>query len=265
MFTAPWHKPFRGIQLNKTHPLAKSLVGAWIMNERSGDIVFDLSGNGNGGTINGAGWAPSGLDFNGASDGVEIPDSKTLNPSYISISAWIKTSATGVIDQIVSKDKASTGDRVWQFRKADTNVINFIPFSAASNGNEFGTTNIADGVMHHVVGTWDGTTVQVYVDGKKDGVGSSLSGSLRNNPGGSVTIGYLERSPAGYFNGVIDNVLIYNRALSAEEVARLSREPYAMFQQAINPALLYYEAVAGGNAPTGVFYGPLIGPLGGPI
>ena len=47
----PWQKPYRGIQLNRQHPLARGLVGCWLVNEGTGDKVFDYSGNGNNGIL----------------------------------------------------------------------------------------------------------------------------------------------------------------------------------------------------------------------
>ena len=55
----PWthyNKPYLGVPINGTHPLAKGLVGCWVMNENSGNVVQDLSGNVRTGTITGAVW-----------------------------------------------------------------------------------------------------------------------------------------------------------------------------------------------------------------
>ena len=49
----PQLKPTRGICLNRSHPLSRGLVGLWLFNEGSGNKVFDLSGNGNTGTLQG--------------------------------------------------------------------------------------------------------------------------------------------------------------------------------------------------------------------
>jgi len=87
--------------------------------------------------------------------------------------------------------------------------------------SEIGTTNIADGQWHYVAGTWDGSTVRVYVDGQEDGSGTSFKGKLRSNQNNSVFIGRSENFDPGYFNGTIDDVLIFNRALSAEQIKAL--------------------------------------------
>ena len=245
-------KPGRGIQLNRAHPLARGLVGCWLFNEGTGNKVFDLSLNGNHGTLTNmdpatdwiAGRDGSALDFDNTDDYIIISNSPTINPDYITIGAWVKTSATGVIDQIFTKDMPAL--RVWQFRKLDTNVINFIPFNAASNGNELGTTNIADGNWHFVVGTWDGVTVRVYVDGREDGNGSALTGSLRTGQTNNAFIGRSENIDPGYWDGQIDLAFLYNRALSASEVLQLYINPYAMFDPRISPAIFGTLAAVGG-------------------
>jgi len=71
----PVLKPVRGIRLNKSHPLARGLVGYWLLNEGSGNKVFDLSGNGKTGTINGTiTWVADYLNCPGSTgNNISIP------------------------------------------------------------------------------------------------------------------------------------------------------------------------------------------------
>ena len=238
-------KPYRGTQLNHAHPLARGLVGCWLFNEGTGNKVSDLSLNDNNGTLTNMNpttdWVGGkdgvALDFDGVDDCVTIPNSPTINPNYITVGACVKTSQGGLLDQIFTKDAdTDTLGRIWQFRKDSTDVINFIPFNAATNGNELGTTNIADGIWHFVVGTWDGVAVRVYVDGREDGIGSTLIGPLRTGPNNAF-IGRSENKDPGYWAGQIDFPFLYNRALSASEVLQLYINPYAMFDSGISPAI----------------------------
>ncbi|MBU0598822.1 LamG domain-containing protein, partial [Patescibacteria group bacterium] len=95
-------KPLLGVQLNRSHPLAKGLVGCWVMNEGAGNKIYDLSGNGNdgsfpGGTANPL-WKPGrtgpALKFDGVNDYVE-KTSFTQITSAITISAWIYPNTYG--------------------------------------------------------------------------------------------------------------------------------------------------------------------------
>jgi len=84
----PQLKPTRGIRLNKSHPLARGLVGCWLFNEGSGGQVYDLSGNGGDGTITGAVWSAgkfgSALDFDGGTDVISV-GSKAVIDNILSL------------------------------------------------------------------------------------------------------------------------------------------------------------------------------------
>jgi hypothetical protein len=88
-------------------------------------------------------------------------------------------------------------------------------------------SNGSNGKWHQAVATWNGSTISLYVDGVSDATAVSFSGSLRTNQTNSLTIGADDAAigagstPLNYFNGTIDDVRIYNRALSATEVANL--------------------------------------------
>ena len=78
----PYHKPFRGIQINWAHPLARGLVGVWLMNEGTGNKIYDLSGNQHIGTFeNTPTWEPDRIDFvSTGDDRINIGDKDTLDP-----------------------------------------------------------------------------------------------------------------------------------------------------------------------------------------
>ena len=210
-----------------------------------GQPCYDYSIYGNNGINNGAVPSIEGFDFNGSSSDIQITNSVSLNPSYISILAKIKTSASGAHNQICSKDKTEgTDQRVWQFKKSDLDVINLIPFNAASSGDESGTTNIADGVSHHVVGTWDGAKIQVYVDGKVDGSGSAFAGTLRTGQTNDVFIGRMNSQiDHYYFDGFIDLVHIFSIALEPNQIALFNGLSYGLYQPVI-PKIFYFTPIS---------------------
>jgi hypothetical protein len=101
------------------------------------------------------------------------------------------------------------------------------------NGGEFlinnGGTNytvdssqsVADGKWHLLTGTYNGTTMRIYVDSVQKGSSTSFSGSLPTQAG-DVRVGAdYQTVPANFFTGNLDDVRIYNRALSATEVKQL--------------------------------------------
>ena len=84
---------------------------------------------------------------------------------------------------------------------------------------------IADGQWHHIVATFDGSEIRLYADGHPSGRGGR-GGRKRTDPSFDLTIGANRSTPSGdevdaSFNGQMDDVMVYNRALSAEEVQKL--------------------------------------------
>lgn len=227
-------------QINKSSNQARGLVGFWPLDSQG--TCFDLSDNRNNGTPVNAPTCVSGkfapaLNFNGSNQCISIPNSTSLNPSFISISAWIKTSNTGRLKQIISKDNYDLNQaynlRVWQFRVSQGNKIQFLPFNADTVKTVEGNTVVTDGLWHFTTATWDGSLVKIYVDGFLDNSPVGFSGTLRSSQNNDVYIGIRidNNAPAEYeyFNGSINDLRIYNRALSAAEVNDLYVNPQGIY------------------------------------
>ena len=238
-------KPFRGVQLNRTHPLAKGLVGCWLFNEITGETVFDLSGNGNNGTLeNGVAWSSEGLKFDGGDDYIDCGNNENLNiANVITLEAWIKTTSSDELyESIVSKGGYTDVNSNYDFG-VRTQPVPSLYFYWKADGTYYGTevvcSVLTDGKFHHVVGIRDNAyNLEFFVDGVSIGTDT---GSLAPVDGGqNIHIG-LGKTGHNY-NGSIDSVSIYNQAKSADEVTWLYREPYAMFEPAFNPAILYSPA-----------------------
>ena len=176
----------------------------------------DLSGNNNHGTLtNGVSYTDNNrgaLVFDGVDDYVNC---LAQSSGSFTQSGWIKTNNVSTYRSIVSwgehssqKDRtlwleASTGRPALYFYTTIDNMIT-------------GTKNCADNNWHYVVGTWDGTTGKVYVDGYLENSGSLTASAYTYS---STNIGR-NISGAYNFNGNIAQVSIYNRALTAAEVSQ---------------------------------------------
>ena len=197
-----------------------SLVGWWRgegnANDEFGRYNGTLQGNAN---ASSAGKYNSSFGLDGTGDYVQIPSISSMN--YVTISTWIKTTQTPADSaQLIQRDYAD--GRVWQFRMTSTGKLEFIPFNTAgANGDAVSTISINDGNWHYIASTWDGTTVRNYVDGVANGT-SLLSGTLATYqkviqvgaPNGAWTGG-------SYFLGSLDEIIIFNRSLSAIEILAL--------------------------------------------
>ncbi len=233
-------KPMLGQMINWAHPLAKGLVGCWIMNEGSGDRIYDISGNRNNGDFGGNPlWNPGdrgqALAFDGANDYVVIADSASLNTiTAITLSAWIKSS--DIDGWIVGKDNVGA-IRPYSVRRYDVAGDSIIRFGIDTGATVFlnGLIDMSDTQWVFVAATYDGVNMKIYIDGIFDtSVGETGNIRVNTDP---VHIG-IRGGGALPFNGDISSIMIWNRALSAQEVSQLYYEPYAMFLKAI-PIWIY--------------------------
>ncbi len=198
-----------------------SLVGFWKMNESSGNIL-DYSGYGNDGTPSGGvtygvdGKSGDALSFDGNDDVIEIQHSApiSINIPY-SISAWIKPSDVSGMGIITSKDEA-----VWEMMMAVSNGGLYVGFENCADDNFLGLggTIIVDN-WQHVAYVYNGSRVFGYIDGVEvvnvDGSGTPCVS------GYSLGIGDSQHGISYPFSGAIDEVIIFNRVLSSDEVSAL--------------------------------------------
>ncbi|MBE0537577.1 MAG: right-handed parallel beta-helix repeat-containing protein, partial [Phycisphaerae bacterium] len=206
-------------------------IGHWPFDEGAGLLASDTSGNGRDGTLRNmdpgwiAGKAGGALAFDGVDDYVVIEDWKGIGGGRSrSCCAWIKTFDTA--GEIISWGMPAAGAR-WNLVTEGNGRLRL----EVGGGAIVGSTVVCDGQWHHVAAVLDndGTPnvgeVRLYVDGAFD-LPSSAGNQVVNTVTGAtdsrdVMIG-AGASTARYFEGVIDEVRIYDRALLAEEVAVLA-------------------------------------------
>ena len=195
-----------------------SLVGYWKFNS---DSATDYSGQNNQGTVYGAvntsdGKFRDALSFDGVNDYVDAGNGASLAPQNITIDAWIKpASVTGVNYRIVDRAYTS-GQYSYQFFISST--TGKLAFMTSAGGTVYttldGNTPLTANNWHHVVATSDGSNKRVYLNGVQDNsvawVNNIKQGTDKTNIGAA--------NGANNFNGTIDEVRIYNRSLSAEEI-----------------------------------------------
>lgn len=198
-----------------------SLVLYLPFDEGAGDKVADLSGKGNDGTIQGASWVAGkmgkALDFDGTT-WVEIPHSASLEPDKtITVMAWVnpRKDATGEL-MIVSKGSWKANDMPYELSVEAGKVV-FWQFYDTAGHDQCNAPAPAGGEWHHFAGTYDGSTFKLYFDGAEVKTFDFKAEKLPKN-GAKVVIGRRSTAVETFFKGMIDEVAIYNRALTAEEV-----------------------------------------------
>jgi hypothetical protein len=205
------------------------LVGYWKLDEGTNAWTRDWSGSGNTGTVASAGLAwtspsttisfdnPAAADFRGSGYVSVGTSNLPLANAAQTISAWVNiTALPGTASSIVALTGASSavklGLSATNLRVLRNDGTALIQTAAPSAG-----------VWHHVAYTWNGIANNLYVDG----VAVPSTGTVHD--GAAVTGAFIGASSAAadFFNGKIDDVRVYNTALTAAQVARLAAGRYA--------------------------------------
>ena len=198
----------------------KGLVGYWRFDEETGSTAKDSSPYGNDGTIYGAtrvrGTIGKALSFDGVDDYVEVPDSASLDMKgdEITITFWMKQNELDKDRFLVSKG-GNYNAYQWRTYLNNHNKLVFCVYAGGSFNCVTGNTQLTDTQnFHHVAAVYDGSQMIIYLDGEVDN-----SKPKTGNFEPTTYNVYIGRRPAGtYFNGTIDEVRIYNRALSPGEI-----------------------------------------------
>jgi len=197
------------------------LVGYWTFDEGQGAIAFDSSGNGLDGALKGnpkwvEGQVGGALDFDGSDDYVEIPDDPLLAlTKQITIAAWTNMRATASGEMaIVSKGGWAANDLPYELTETSGGVI-YWQFYNDAGRDSCSPNSPKAGEWHHLAATYDGTIFKCYIDGVL-GEEWAYAGAMPINTA-AVNIGRRTRGGT-LFNGLIDDVAIYNRALSVDEI-----------------------------------------------
>ena len=200
------------------------LVGVWLFDDGNGTAVVDSSGNGLDGEV--AAGNPQWVDgkFGGAmefggADMVTVADNDALDLTSFTVAAWINSPGTsGKWHVIAAKETRNpTGRNYGIFGHVNSGVIHY-SFTAGGWKSYDAKTNVTDGTWHHVAATYEKPNFKLYIDGEVDAeVAPNADPETNASPlyiGGCDIGGY-------WMTGAIDEVAVYNRALSQEEISEL--------------------------------------------
>jgi len=185
----------------------------------------DWSGNGNDGTVTGPtlttdyfNIANSAYNFDGVDDYIDVgtPLIDPVTDSF-TISFWVKSDDSFYTRPVFIGNNHDNLNGFYILYQGDTNIFR-IKFGGTSY--DYSSINFADTNWHHIVMTYDTTTriAEVFIDGSSIGTQTESS---RNSPIGVMQIGAYNNGASNVLDGVIDEVFIWNRTLSADEVKTL--------------------------------------------
>jgi hypothetical protein len=218
----------------------KTIAGMWLFDDNKGNTTADSSGNENNGIFKGSPKWSDGklgkcLEFDGASAYVDCGNGDSLNiTKAITVAAWVKFNkidykgAGGNLFFIASKgnpDSAAANSGWWFSYDNRTNGqgFNYTCFGNsaggwAGGGNNFGgyTFVFDNGVWYHLAFTIEKSIAKLYINGDQSGADKTLSNLVLSNTSTNLSIGSFL---AGYyFNGLIDDVAIFNVALAMQDI-----------------------------------------------
>jgi len=232
-------------------PLARAdagLVCFWKFDEGMGTEASDSSGHGNNGTLmnmEANDWVTGkhhyGLHFDGVNEYVKVNQSLSLDiTDGVSVAAWVYPKAFPTFATILSRwYDATQPDRGLVFQIKDGTHVRF---GVISDANLFDVPySFEADRWYHMAATWNGSISRVYVYGTEIG-NRSTSGTFTNQ-NLDLAIGADIYPLAGYFNGTIDEVRLYNTALSQQEIKALV---FAGPQQPGEPVLQWSKIFGGG-------------------
>ena len=191
----------------------EGLYAHWKFDDGSGGTAIDSAGTNNG-ILNGEptwtnGRIDGALSFDGIDDYVAVPTIVPLIGNTVTVHAWICTSEFAGLWNLILTQNAGSG----YYFYVDSGRPTFYLVVGAAYVKAISTEAISAGQWYHVAGTNDGTNLKLYINGQlKDSATSTGFLGVSSNA-------YIGHGPASslYYNGLIDDVRIYNRALSESE------------------------------------------------
>ena len=238
-----------GGQFPRSHPAAPNdaivtggLLAWWTMDVEDCNFVtarmLDRSGNNNPLTLNNLtaaalvdGQINKAMSFNGSTQYCQAAVSTQTAVVAYSVSAWFKTTGTGI--QAIVNDRGSTGQGLNLWVDGDFGGTSGAPqWAVGGSGLEIGvktTATFKDGFWHHIVGTWSaasGASIAnsqflIYVDGAKQATSNVSAGSATSPLSGNGGTFVGTQSGSDLFTGSLDDIRIYNRVLDQGEVLAL--------------------------------------------
>jgi len=207
-----------------------NVVGLWLFDEEEGDVAIDSSGNGHAGTISGdperiEGKFGQALLFDGSDDFVDCGNDAALNLNVFTVAFWASMPVPQGWNHIVTRGshvgKGDPGSVNWAFmaKSAQSQFLYEMYTDTDWNGM---STGISLDTWQHVVGTYDGDKMELFIDGvsrRSDvGVIMKLDESRDLRIGGGSTA---DAVPNNYFNGSVDELAYFNVVLSVEDIQNI--------------------------------------------
>ena len=234
-------KPLLGQPIDYFNSDTKGLVGYWLMNEGAGNTVQDLSGNGNVGTVVGtapswiAGNYGSAINLPGTDEYISVGTSDMGVVNELTIIVYVTITGAQATNPITQRDS-----HVWDLYTGNTSLFSWFK-TTGKDGNIQGGNCLTYGKLHQIclrASTITGN-VDLIVDGVIKGTTAGYTGTIISS--GELKFGNRGGTVFGYSR--LHMVSIYNRALTAGEIAELRSNPFGIIQPTFS--VWWYSGIGG--------------------
>ena len=215
-----------------SYAVEDGLVAYWALNDEDGDTASDSSGNGHDGDLIGdpqwtEGYFGGALQFDQAADEVNVPFHANLNQETFTICAWANVETGGTGHRAVVSSRDDGPQRGYIFYCEPGNTWQFWTGGGGWKSVQGPAVNLDE--WDHLAGVYAGANQKFYVNGEL--VGERNDGALSINAAQEFLIGAGANETANhnyFFRGMIDEVRLYDRALSADEITSVMNNPTAV-------------------------------------
>jgi len=234
------------INVQAEPPIDAGLIGYWLLDEDNGLTAKDEVNLQGGALINGPVWRPEegkvggALEFDGVDDYVDLGAMGQVSGLGLTIAFWFNADDFEIHEaRFISKASGvQDEDHYWMVSTLNETAVRFRLKAGGSTSTLISESGaVALNTWHHIAATYNGSQMHLYVDGSR--VGSlEKSGQIDTNPAVLAVLG--NQSPGAGdrpFDGLIDNVRVYNRALSSNAVSMLASGEIALDIPDIVPTL----------------------------
>ncbi len=234
-------RPTHALDVLWGHPLAQGIVGGWMFQEGAGRRVANIIPDALPGTFvaNDSVTYPTWTVLHRPQYGgraiqnqtqsyISVGNYALLNPPRITVHAWFyRTSTTSGEPGVTKRHLGNNSNNFFLGTGSNPAVgmFSFIAYTSAGTLTAESVTNFTTNAWHQVVGTYDGSNARLWVD-RVNTATTPGSGTLNGNTFPNLVIGS-DFQVAGYWNGRIASVVIWNRALSPAEIVELYTNPHA--------------------------------------
>jgi hypothetical protein len=197
----------------------EGLIAYYKFDEGQGTVVADSSGNGLDGTIVGGpdwdeGIVGDGLYFNGVDSYVNCGDSAEFNIEFeLTLMAWVYPFD---LDDATHDPWISKGDNQYALKNGTGTYFEFFIYDDTWYAPQVAVTEDYNEEWHHYAGTYDGFELKMFIDGEL--MNTSAHEGVINTTDYEFWLGSNSQAAGRYFEGILDEVLVYDVALSEEEV-----------------------------------------------